>query len=52
MQSENANYEYYCWRTLIIRDKFQVIYDKFIFAYANWECELHILLLKNSDYLR
>ncbi len=49
VQTENVNCTFYCWRTLIIRDKFWVIYDKFIFACANWERELCILLLKNSE---
>jgi len=47
--TENVNCTFYCWRTLITWDKFQEIYDKFIFACVNWERELCILLLKNSE---
>ena len=47
--TENVNCTFYCWRTLITRDKFRVIYDKFTFTCVNWERELCILLLKNSE---
>ncbi len=49
VRTENVNCTFYCWRTLITQDKFQEIYNKFIFACANWERELCILLLKNSE---